>query len=157
VSTREPDEDEDGYQRPLQDDDAHRLRKPEPLARHQAEGDDGVEAQAGRDRVGPVRDEAHEDAHDPCDQARGGGGRLDRKACAFEALDADEAEDRRVHEDDVGHDDERRRSRDRVPRERRPVLVEAEVAVEDRALEARAQLCHEDPSLVETAPAVSTK
>src|SRR3712207_8736332 len=42
----------------------------EPLVGDEREGDDGVQAEAGRDRVRLVRDEPHEDRHHAGDEAR---------------------------------------------------------------------------------------
>ncbi len=97
--------------------------KLEPGVGDEGEGDDRVQAQARGDRIGHVRVEAHDDRHHPGDEARRGQDGVEGKAGAFEAFDAREPEDRRVHEDDVGHDDEGRQACDRVPARRRSVLA----------------------------------
>jgi hypothetical protein len=125
-----PDEHEGGHERALQDDDAHRLRKTEALAGDERERHDCVQAEPGCDRVRPVRDEPHEDRHHSGNEARGGEDAVEGKPRTFQPLNAGEAEDRGVYEDDVGHDDEGRHARHRVPPERRPVFGEAEATIQ---------------------------
>ena len=115
-------EDRDGDT--LEDDEAHGALEGEALAEDEAEGDDRVEAHAGRDGVGTVGDQAHEDGHDAGDEA--GRGERGRERQAFAA----EPEDARVHEDDVGHDDEGREPGERVALERRVPLLELEEALQ---------------------------
>ena len=96
-------EDRDGDT--FEEDQAHRLREGEALPEHQAEGHDRVQAHAGRDGEGAVGDQAHEDGHHAGDETGGGKSRREGQTLAVEAQDA------RVHENDVGHDDERREPR----------------------------------------------
>ena len=117
-------EHEDGDGHALEEDEAHGLREREALAEDEAERHDGVEAHAGSDGVGAVGDGAHEDRHDAGDETGGGehGGEGQTLAA--------ESEDTRVHEDDVGHDDERREPGKHVASECGAPLGEVEHSVE---------------------------
>ena len=117
----------------LHDDEPHRGREGQPLACDETEGDDRVQPQAGRDRVRLVRVQAHDDRHHAGDEARGRENLVEGQADLGEAFDPGEAEDLRVDEDDVGHDDEGRHAGHRVAAEGRPVPAELEVAIEEAA------------------------
>ena len=114
----------------LDDDEAHGGRERQPFACDQAERDHRVEPEARSDRVGHVRVQAHQDRHHARDQAGHGQHLVERKPDLAQPLDAGEAEDLRVHEDDVRHDDERRHAGHRVASERRSVRRELEAALE---------------------------
>jgi hypothetical protein len=111
-------EHEHGDDGPFQHDQPHRRRKREVQRAHQGEGDDRVDPEPGRERVGTVRVEAHQDRHHPGDQARRGEDAREGQRVAARALDG--GEDARVDEDDVRHDDERRHPGEGVAREGRP-------------------------------------
>jgi hypothetical protein len=123
---------------PLDDDEPHRCRERQPLTGDEAESDDRVEPEARRDRVGLVRVEAHQDRHHAGHEARCGEHLVEGEPDLGQALDSRKAEDLRVDEDDVRHDDERRHAGRRVPAERRPVLGEAEVPLQEAAAAAEA-------------------
>ncbi len=114
----------------LHDDEPHRLGEAQPGLRHERERHHRVQAEAGRDGVGHVRVEAHDDRHHPGDETGRGEDGVEGKPLLLEPLDAREPQDRRVHEDDVGHDDEGRHAGDGVPPEVRASFVEAESATE---------------------------
>ena len=103
-----PAQDEDRDRDALDDDEPHRGRERQPFAGDEAERDHGVEAEAGRDRIGVVRVEAHQDRHHARDEARDGEHLVEGQSELAQLLDPGEAEDLGVDEDDVGHDDERR-------------------------------------------------
>src|SRR5450759_1025384 len=115
-------EDRDGHA--LEEDEAHGALKGEALAQHEAEGDDCVEAHAGGDGVGAVGEETHDDRHHAGHAAGRGECGRERQALALQTEDA------RVHEDDVGHDDERREPGQGVALERRVPLFELEEALQ---------------------------
>src|SRR5665647_3376448 len=115
-------EDRDGHA--LEEDEAHGALEAEPLTQHQAEGDDCVEAHAGGDGVGAVGEEAHDDRHHAGHEAGRGECGRERQALPLQTEDA------RVHEDDVGHDDERREPGQGVALERRVPLLELEEALQ---------------------------
>ena len=128
-------EDRDGDA--LEHDEAHGLGNVSPWASDEAERHDRVEAHAGGDGVGAVGDQAHEDGHDAGHEAGRRQHRGERQTLAAEA------EDVRVHEDDVGHDDEGREPCQRVALERRVPLLELEEPLE-RAARAGFYRFHKD-------------
>ena len=108
-------------------------RPGEPCSGDEAEGDDRVQAHPGRDRVGLVGDEPHDDRHHAGDEAGRGEHGVEGEAAVLEARDPREAEDRGVDEDDVRHDHERGHPRERVAGEGGAVFGEAELALEQPA------------------------
>ena len=116
-----------------------------PAPSDEPERNDRVEAHPGRDRVGLVRDEAHQDRHHAGDETGRGEHRVEGEALVLEARDPREAEDRRVDEDDVRHDHERGHPRERVAGERGAVFGEAELALEPPSLEPRRHRGHRAP------------
>ena len=130
----------------LQHDQAHGGRERQPLADDEAEGDDGVDPEPGRDRVGHVRVQAHRDRHHAGDEAGDGEDLVERQSERREVGNPREAQDLRVHEDDVRHHDEGRDAGHRVARERGAVLGEAEMALEERCPQRPGHLGHELPS-----------
>ena len=106
------------------------LRHGEAAGGHQAEGDHGVDAEARRQGVGAVGEQAHDERHDGGHEAGRGEHGGERQALGRQARDAGEAQDRRVHEDDVGHDHEGREAGQRVAPQRGAVGLELEEALE---------------------------
>ncbi len=92
-------EDEDTFPR----DDAHGLAVAQAGTEDQGEGDDRVQAEAGGERQRVVRDNAHEDRHDACDE-RGAGG--DTLGGDGSVVGNSVAQDRRVNDQNVSHREE---------------------------------------------------
>ena len=96
-------EDEQEDEQALPRDDAHGLAVAQAGAQDQGEGDDRVEAEAGGERQGVVRDDTHEDRHDARDERGASSDALGRNGTV---LGNCVAQDRRVDDQDVRHREE---------------------------------------------------
>ena len=92
-------EDEDTFPR----DNAHGLAVAQARTEDQGEGDHRVQAEAGGERQRVVRNNAHEDRHDACDQ-RGACG--DTLGGDGSVVGNSVAQDRRVNDQNVSHREE---------------------------------------------------
>ena len=100
-------------------DDAHGLAVAEAGAKDQGEGDDRVEAEAGGERQGVVRDDTHEDRHDASDERGASSDALGRNRAI---LGNCVAQDRRVDDQDVRHREEGNKSTADFVTDRRAAL-----------------------------------
>ena len=84
-------------------DDTHGLAVAEAGTKDQGESDNRVEAEAGGERKGVVRDDTHEDRHDARDERGASSDALGRNGTV---LGNCVAQDRRVDDQDVRHREE---------------------------------------------------
>ncbi|MPM28185.1 hypothetical protein SDC9_74704 [bioreactor metagenome] len=134
-------EHQDGDQRALEHDQAHRLRPGHD--RGQGVGQQGVQAEAGGEGEGITTHDAHQDRHHTGEQCGDGGDRRlgdgdvgvrDRLAGDQVAVDVrDGADDGGVQRDDVRHREERDQSAADLAAQGRPSRGELEPTVQDAA------------------------
>jgi hypothetical protein len=120
------DRDED----PLGDDHAHRVGERQPVVGYEGERDERVQPEPCCERERVVRVHAHRDRHDACDERGYGEDLREGEALLLQAGDADEAEDRGVHEQDVGHRQPRGRTRDDLGADRGAPIRDVEIPVQ---------------------------